>query len=382
MPIQGIAGMRSRLREFLSAPAGASRSLLARQGRLVKRNLFPWAAAALIFALIAGGGPVSAAGGEVGGVAANWIVAQDGTGDSKTVQAALDAAPRNSASPYVIFIKPGTYREKLTIGEDRPFIHFVGPPADQPVLAYGDYAQEPGPDGKPMGTFSTQSVFIKGHDFEAENITFSNTAFPRWIVGQAVAVRDEADRSEFINCRFLGNQDTLFANAGRQYYDRCFIEGDVDYIFGNASAVFDHCTIESVGKGYVSAQSRTDPSQQTGFVFVNCKLEGSAPAGSVDLGRPWRPYARVVYIDCDLGGNISAAGWNNWRDPKREKTAYFAECGSHGPGADAGRRAAWSHQLTADQAAQFLPGKFLAGSDGWNPANTTEGQSNGQIDPR
>lgn len=322
--------------------------------------------------------PARAAGGRVDGIATNWIVAQDGTGDSRTIQAAIDAAPRSAAEPFVIFIKPGTYREKLTVGADQPFIHLVGPAADQPVIAYGDYAQEAGPDGKPMGTFSTQSVFIQGHDFQAQNITFSNTAFPRWIVGQAVAVRDESDRSVFTNCRFLGNQDTLFANAGRQYYDHCLIQGDVDFIFGNAAAVFDHCEIDSVGKGYVTAQSRTDPSQQTGFVFLDCSLEGSAPAGSVDLGRPWRPYARVVYIRCKLGEQISAAGWNNWRDPRRERTAYFAECDSRGPGADASARAPWSHQLNPEQASQFLPEKFLAGSDDWDPAKQTEGDTDEQ----
>lgn len=313
-----------------------------------------------------------ASGGVVGGVTADWIVAQDGSGDSKTVQAALDAVPKGNQKAYVIYIKPGTYHEKLMVRDDQPFVHFVGASTGQPVLTFDDYANKLGPNGKGMGTFATQSLFIKGHDFLAQNITFENTAFPRGIVGQAVAVRNEADRSVFENCRFLGNQDTLFANAGRQYYKNCFIQGDVDFIFGNAAAVFDRCEIDSVGKGYVTAQSRTDPSQTTGYVLLDCNLTGTAPAGSVDLGRPWRPFARVVYIDCTLGPQISTPGWNNWRDPAREKTAYFAESGNQGPGANTSGRVAWEHQLTADQVSAYSVSTFLAGSDGWNPETSLE----------
>ena len=302
-------------------------------------------------------------------------MAQDGTGDSKTVQAALDTVPKDNKSPFVIYIKPGTYHEKLTVDENKPFVQFVGSATEEPVLTFDDYANKPGPNGKPMGTFATASVYIKGHDFLARNITFQNTAFPRQIVGQAVAVRNESDRSSFENCRFLGNQDTLFANAGRQYYHNCLIHGDVDFIFGNAAAVFDQCDIESVGKGYVSAQSRTDPAQPTGYVFRDCTLGGTAPNASVFLGRPWRPYARVIYIECTLGPQIDPTGWNNWRDPAREKTAYFAEVGSKGPGANTSSRVSWARTLTLEEEATYSTKAFLAGSDGWNPESDLEKES-------
>jgi pectinesterase len=162
-----------------------------------------------------------------------------------------------------------------------------------------------------------------------------------------------ADRARFLKCRFLGWQDTLYANGGRQHYKDCYIEGHVDFIFGNATALFEDCEIHSKGQGYVTAQSRLADTPATGYVFRHCRLTGSNTGNGVYLGRPWRPYARVVYIDCWLGEHIRPQGWDNWRNPENEKTAWFAEYHSTGPGANAGSRVGWSKQLTAREAEEF-----------------------------
>jgi len=232
------------------------------------------------------------------------------------------------------------------------------------------------------GTFFTETVKIDGAGFEADNITFENTAGN---TGQAVAVANRGDRSIFKRCRFLGHQDTLFADYGRQYYVESYIEGGVDYIFGNATAVFERDQLHSNGPGYITAQSRTSADQTTGFVILDSLVTATfdtppptagAPGaksatgtnGTIGLGRPWRPYSRVVYIDTVLATSlVNPAGWNNWGKAANEKTAYYAESNSKGNGASPSTRVPWSHQLTPEQAKPFLPAIFLSGSDHWDP---------------
>jgi len=233
------------------------------------------------------------------------------------------------------------------------------------------------------GTFFTETVEINGDGFEADNITFENAAGN---TGQAVAVADRADRSVFKHCRFLGHQDTLFADYGRQYYVDSYIEGGVDFIFGNATAVFDHDELHANGPGYLTAQSRTSPEQTTGYVIVDSKVtsgigrdaaESGSPANpeiphkdTVGLGRPWRPYSRVIYINTELPGDIIPEGWSTWgrmSSDLHDLHAYYAEYSDTGPGANTAARAAWSHQLTEKQAAQYRPKVFLAGKDHWDP---------------
>jgi pectinesterase len=224
------------------------------------------------------------------------------------------------------------------------------------------------------GTFFTHTVEINGTGFEADNITFENTAGN---TGQAVAAAVRADRAVFKHCRFLGHQDTLFADYGRQYYVDSYIEGGVDFIFGNATAVFDRSEIHSNGPGYLTAQSRTSPDQTTGYVIFDSKVtSGIVPAASdlpapardtISLGRPWRPYSRVVYINTELAADVIPEGWNTWGKTNGAPLAYYAEFHSTGLGANPAARVSWSHQLTARQAAQFRPKVFLAGKDHWNP---------------
>ena len=296
-----------------------------------------------------------------------------------TIQNALDHHPfATDGGRVFIEIAPGVYHERVIVTQNHSNITLIGlgkTPADT-VITNSLNAKTAG------GTFFTETVELNGAGFEADNLTFENTAGN---TGQAVAVANRSDRSVFKHCRILGHQDTLFADYGRQYYVDTYLEGGVDYIFGNATAVFERDELHSNGPGFITAQSRTSPEQKTGYVIVDshvtADLRASAPPaanaagagstasahGTIGLGRPWRPYARVVYIRTELPAEVAAVGWNNWGNPANESTAYFAEFGSTGPGASISARAPWSHQLTAEQAKEYAPKDFLAGSDRWDP---------------
>jgi pectinesterase len=295
-----------------------------------------------------------------------------------TIQNAMDHHPWAGPGGRVfIEIAPGTYHERVIITQNHSNITFIGKgksPEDV-VITNSLNAKAAG------GTFFTETVEINGAGFEADNITFDNAAGN---TGQAVAVADRADRSIFKHCRFLGHQDTLFADYGRQYYVDSYIEGGVDFIFGNATAVFDHSELHANGPGYLTAQSRTSANQSTGYVILNSQVTAAfdTPAPPADapgaasthsahntigLGRPWRPYSRVIYINTSLPADLRPEGWNNWNNPANEKTAYYAESNSSGPGANPSARVPWSHQLSPAEAKQYLPAAFLRGSDNWQP---------------
>lgn len=277
------------------------------------------------------------------------VVAADGSGDFKTVQQAVGHVPDNNNQPVVIHIKRGVYREQVRV--TKRYLTFRGEDPASTVLTYRLSAQQAG------NTRLAFSTLINADDFRAENLTFENSF---GVGSQAVALFVDADRASFKNCRFLGWQDTLFVNGSRHYFKDCYIEGHIDFIFGTAAAVFENCTIHSKGQGYVTAHYRTSIEEDTGFLFVRCRLTGSNTGAGVYLGRPWRPYARVVFIDCWLGDHIRAEGWDNWRDPARQKTAWFAEYKSKGPGANPSARVAWSRQLTAREAAEFSRERFFS----------------------
>jgi PelA/Pel-15E family pectate lyase len=278
------------------------------------------------------------------------VVAADGSGDFTKIQQAVDRVPENNNRPIVIKIKPGVYHEQVRVSSGKRFITFRGADAKKTVITYRLSAQQAG------NTRLAFTTFINAKDFRAENVTFENTYGTG---SQAVALFVDAERATFEDCRFLGWQDTLFVNGSRHLFKDCYIEGHVDYIFGTASAVFENCTIHSKGPGYVTAHYRTSDQENTGFVFDRCRLTGTDTGSGVYLGRPWRPYARVVFIECWLGPHIKPEGWDNWRDPSREKTAWFAEHKSKGPGAKPTARVAWSKQLTAVEAADFSRERFF-----------------------
>lgn len=286
------------------------------------------------------------------------IVAKDGSGDFTTVQQAIDAAPDFSHDTTTIFIKDGIYKEKIMVPSSKRLLKLVGENADSVILAYDNYASKKNIVGENMGTSGSASFYLFASDFTAENITFQNSAGP---VGQALAIFIAADRARFIHCRFIGFQDTIYtygngnscAVQGREYFRDCYIEGATDFIFGSAIAVFDHCTVFCREGGHYITAASTPKGNAFGYVFLHCNITGNASPHSFYLGRPWRPYARVVYIQCHLGNTINPAGWSNWHQTDNDKTAYYAEYKDTGPGAAIGRRVMWSHQLSNEEATQY-----------------------------
>ena len=292
------------------------------------------------------------------------IVAADGSGQYRTVQAAIDAAPQDTAPTrrWVIAVKPGTYRERVYVQREKRFVALVGEDPARTVVTYALDATMPGPDGKPVGTFRTPTVVIDADDFTAENLTFENGAGP---VGQAVAVRVDGDRVVFRNCRFNGWQDTLLLNRGRQYFEDSVITGHVDFIFGGATAFFERCRLHVWRDGYITAAA-TPREQPHGFVFSHARVTGAAGAKTY-LGRPWRDYADVVFLNSDLSDVVRPEGWHNWNRPERERTARYAEFGSTGGGAAARGRVAWAKRLAPAEASRLDAATVLGGPDGWDP---------------
>lgn len=315
------------------------------------------------------------------------IVALDGTGDFNNLQEAVGSIPEKNKERILINIKKGIYKQKVRI--TKPYITIIGEDAENTVLTFDDTANTLFPNGEKMGTGNSYSISITGHDFIAENITFENSAGPGDIVGQAVAVYAYGDRVKFKNCRFLGHQDTLYTGkplegnflaeikegrinrTSRQYYENCFIKGDIDFIFGSATAVFNSCEIFSNNRnaavnGFVTAAA-TPEGNDYGYIFIDCRLTGDAAPHSVYLGRPWRDFAKTTYINCWMGPHIIPEGWDNWNKPHAEKLVNYAEYNSSGPGAAEDKREAWSKKLTDAEAKEYSISKVLAGKDNWRP---------------
>lgn len=279
----------------------------------------------------------------------NITVAADGSGRFKSVQAAIMSVPSGSASnPVIIHIKPGIYKELIYVQREKGFFRLVGENATNTILTFDLYAGITNAEGKPIGTFKTPSTIIDADEFAAENITFENSAGP---VGQALAIRVDGDHTRFRNCRFLGWQDTILLNRGRQYFENCYIEGHVDFIFGAAQAWFEKCRIHCLGDGFITAAS-TPEDQPFGFVFSHCQFTGE-PDVRTFLGRPWRIYASTIYLNCDMSSVVRPEGWNDWKKPETHQTARYAEFNSTGDGGAATNRVSWAKQLTKDEAAQI-----------------------------
>ncbi|MBQ8601320.1 MAG: pectin esterase [Bacteroides sp.] len=292
----------------------------------------------------------------------DFVVAKDGSGDFFTIQEAINAVPDfRKDKRTTILVRKGVYKEKLIVPASKLNISMIG--ENGAVLTNDDYAQKKNYFGENMSTSGSSTCYIYAPDFYAENITFENTAGR---VGQAVACFIEGDRAYFKKCRFLGNQDTLYnyGKESRQYFEDCYVEGTVDFIFGWSTVLFKDCTIHSMGDGYVTAPA-TDKGKKYGYVFVNCKLTGADEAKKVYLSRPWRPYGQTVYIQCELGKHIVPEGWNNWGKKENEKTAFYAEYQNIGEGASVKERASFGHQLKNLEGYNIE--KILQGEDGWNP---------------
>jgi pectinesterase len=293
----------------------------------------------------------------------NLTVAPDGSGQFRTVQEAIMAVPSGSReNPVVIHIKPGIYRELIYVQREKCFFKLAGENPTNTILTFNLYAGITNAEAGPIGTFRTPSTTIDADDFTAENLTFENSAGP---VGQALAIRVDGDHAVFRNCRFLGWQDTILLNRGRQYFENCHIAGQTDFIFGAATAWFEKCEIHALRDGYLTAAS-TPQDQPFGFVFSNCKITGE-PGVKSFLGRPWRIYASTIYLNCEMSDMVRPEGWNDWKKPETHQTARYAEFNSNGPGANPKARVGWAKQLT-DAGVEKITLKYvLGGSDGWNP---------------
>jgi pectinesterase len=301
------------------------------------------------------------------------VVAKDGSGNYTTVQAAVNAAPSNSATRTTIYIKNGSYYEVITVPTNKTNLTFIGQSNTGTVLTYDNYASKINPaTGQAYGTSGSASTFINGAGFYALNIAFANSAGP---VGQAVAVRSTADKVIFKNCRFLGNQDTYYAHSGRSYHEGCYFEGTTDFIFGGAISFFENCDIYSKGGSSVTAAS-TAQHIAYGYVFNNCRITGAGTA-ITDLGRPWGAYASVTFRNTSMSAAIKAAGWNDWGNAANQATARFNEYSNSGSGYVPASRPSWVHILTSTQAAPYTMLNVLKANsanpqvtDNWNPLTT------------
>jgi pectinesterase len=282
-------------------------------------------------------------------------VAPDSSGDFTSVQAAINSAKSFPPQQIEIFIKNGTYYEKVKIPAWNPNITLRGESKEKTIITYDDYF-----DKINLGrnsTFYTYTLMVDANDCVIENLTIKNTSGP---VGQAIALHVEADRCIFKNVNIIGHQDALYA-AGencRQYFTNCYIEGTTDFIFGAATALFENCTIMSKSNSYITAASTTQ-NIEFGFVFYQCSFEADSNNTNVYLGRPWRKHAKTVIIECYLGSHINPEGWKIWSNAEKPETAYYAEYKNHGPGSKTDQRVKWSNQLSKVEYKKYKKSSIL-----------------------
>lgn len=294
------------------------------------------------------------------------FVARDGTAEFRNIDDAIEVCRAFMEYHKVIFVKKGTYKEKLILPSWLTNIEICGEDRDNTIITYDDHANVfiPGTDRK-MGTFRTYTVRVDGNDITFRNITIENNAAR---LGQAVALHTQGDRLAFVNCRILGNQDTVYTGGinTRLYFKDCHIEGTTDFIFGPSTAWFENCTILSRTDSYITAAS-TPQDVEYGYVFNRCKIVAAEGVSKVYLGRPWRPYAHTLFMNCQLGKHILPVGWHNWSNTQNEKTTRFCEYDNHGEGAATKERAAWTRQLTKKEAAKVTLENVFRQNGGWIP---------------
>ena len=294
------------------------------------------------------------------------FVARDGTAEFRNIDDAIEVCRAFMEYHKVIFVKKGTYKEKLIVPSWLTNIEICGEDRDNTIITYDDHANVfiPGTDRK-MGTFRTYTVRVDGNDITFRNITIENNAAR---LGQAVALHTQGDRLTFVNCRILGNQDTVYTGGinTRLYFKDCHIEGTTDFIFGPSTAWFENCTILSRTDSYITAAS-TPQNVEYGYVFNRCKIVAAEGVSKVYLGRPWRPYAHTLFMNCQLGKHILPVGWHNWSNTQNETTARYCEYNNHGEGAATKERAAWTRQLTRKEAAKVTLENVFRQNGGWIP---------------
>lgn len=288
------------------------------------------------------------------------VVSRDGTGNFRTLQEAIESARAFMEYTVTIYVKNGVYKEKVIVPSWVENIDIIGEDRDKTIITYDDHANI-----NKMGTFRTYTVKVEGSDITFKNLTIENNAAQ---LGQAVALHTEGDRLKFINCRILGNQDTIYTGAKftRLYFKDCYIDGTTDFIFGPSTALFENCMIHSKRNSYVTAAS-TPKEAKYGYIFKHCKLTAEPGVDKVYLGRPWRPYAYTLFIECELGKHIVPAGWHNWGKQSNEETARYMEYKNTGEGANVSERVAWSKQLTKKEAEAVTVDAIFGTQSNWNP---------------
>ena len=288
------------------------------------------------------------------------VVSRDGTGNFRTLQEAIESARAFMDYTVTIYVKNGVYKEKVIVPSWVENIDIIGEDRDKTIITYDDHANI-----NKMGTFRTYTVKVEGSDITFKNLTIENNAAQ---LGQAVALHTEGDRLKFINCRILGNQDTIYTGAKftRLYFKDCYIDGTTDFIFGPSTALFEDCIIHSKRNSYVTAAS-TPKEAKYGYVFKHCKLTAEPGVDKVYLGRPWRPYAYTLFIECELGKHIVPAGWHNWGKQSNEETARYMEYKNTGEGANVSERVAWSKQLTKKEAEAVTVDAIFRTQSDWDP---------------
>lgn len=288
------------------------------------------------------------------------VVSRDGTGDFRTLQEAIESPRAFMDFTVTIYIKNGVYKEKVIVPSWLENIQIIGEDRDKTIITYDDHANI-----NKMGTFRTYTIKVEGNHITFRNLTIENNAAQ---LGQAVALHTEGDCLKFINCRFLGNQDTVYTGTPytRLYFKNCYIEGTTDFIFGPSTALFEDCTIHSKRNSYITAAS-TPSDAPYGYIFKHCTLTAAPEIDQVYLGRPWRPYAYTLFIECELGKHILPAGWDNWRNPANEQTARYSEYKSTGEGANVAERVGWSRQLTDKEVKGLTYEHIFSISRTWSP---------------
>lgn len=288
------------------------------------------------------------------------VVARDGTGQFRNIGEAIEVCRAFMDYHKVIFVKRGTYKEKLIVPQWLTHIEICGEDRDQTVITWDDHANI-----NKMGTFRTYTLKVEGNDITFKNITIENNAAK---LGQAVALHTEGDRLTFVNCRFLGHQDTIYTGVAgtRLYFKDCYIEGTTDFIFGPSTAWFEHCTIFCKQDSYITAAS-TPKEQPFGYVFNRCTITAAPGVTKVYLGRPWRDYGYTLFMNCDLCKEIRPEGWHHWQK-EREQTARYLEYNNRGEGAATTQRVPWSRQLTKKEASEITPEAVFSMQSRWMPS--------------
>ncbi|XP_022719159.1 probable pectinesterase 68 [Durio zibethinus] len=301
----------------------------------------------------------------VGPIGYLWITVDvNGSGHFRSVQDAVDAVPENNRKNVLIQISPGYYIEKVVVPATKPYITFQGAGRDVTFIEWHDRACDRGANGQQLRTYQTASVTVYANYFSARNISFKNTApapMPGMHGWQAVAFRISGDKAYFSGCGFYGAQDTLCDDAGRHYFKECYIEGSIDFIFGNGRSMYKDCELHSIATrfGSIAAHDRNSPDEKTGFAFVRCKVTGTGP---LYVGRAMGQYSRIVYAYTYFDDLVAHGGWDDWDHvSNKNKTVFFGVYKCWGPGAAAVRGVSWARELDFDAAHPFLVKSFVNG---------------------